>query len=232
MRFFLWLAILWTLPAAASDFGARHPAGSIRDEVQAQVALKDADAEMARIGQSALSDEAACYRRFFVNSCRDIVRREKELAEREVKRVQLEAHDLQRRLDAEDVARRRAADARTRAAEDAQRPQREEAARAASQAREADLKPQSQGEAAQRDRSGALRGDDRQPSLQDRLSTEERAENVRRYQQKQAQAEKRAQEKEAERKKNEQRRAEKHKETERREAEREAVRQKAAQALK
>ncbi len=228
--------MLLALPAAASDFGTRYPDGSIRDTAQAQAALKDADAEMARIGQSAKSREADCYRGFFVNSCRDNVRREKELAEREVKRVQLEARDLQRRLDAEEVARRRAEDAAAGAAEDAQRPQKEEAARAASQAREAELK-----------RRGTIATEDgvrdpgnqtpsseqgRSPSQQDRLPAAERAENVRKFQQKQLQAEKRAEEKEAERKKNEQRRAEKRKQMEQREAEREAVRKRAAEAIK
>ncbi len=76
-----WLAgLLLTLPAAASDFGARYPAGSILDVATAQAALKDADAEMAAIARRAQARDAECYRRFFVNSCRDDVRREKELA--------------------------------------------------------------------------------------------------------------------------------------------------------
>ena len=37
----LWLLMaVWVLPVAASDFGARYPAGSIRDAEQAQAVLK------------------------------------------------------------------------------------------------------------------------------------------------------------------------------------------------
>ena len=86
----LWLLMaVWVLPVAASDFGARYPAGSIRDAEQAQAVLKEADAEMTRIGQSAKERDAECLRKFLVNSCRDDVRREKQLAEREVRRVRV-----------------------------------------------------------------------------------------------------------------------------------------------
>jgi hypothetical protein len=133
----LWLlAAIWVLPVAASDFGTRYPAGSIRDAEQAQAVLKEADAEMARIGQSARERDAECLRGFLVNSCRDDVRREKELAEREVRRVRVEARDLQRRIDAEKVAKRRADKAAALAADEVKRTQSEEKARAASRARE------------------------------------------------------------------------------------------------
>ncbi len=229
----LWPAMVWTLAANASDFGTRHPVGSIRDRAQAQAALKAADAELQRIRQNAISREAECYRKFLVNSCRDDVRREMELAEREVRRVEVEARGLQRRLDADDLARRRAADAEQRAVEDKQRAQNSEAARAASEKREAEMMQRS-GASAKRFRGDPESASEpvRQRPAQDGPTAEERAENARRFEQKQAQAEKRAQQKEAERKKNEQRRAEKRKQMEQREAEREAVRQKAAQALK
>lgn len=228
MKPLLLAAMLLALPAAASDFGANYPAGSISDSAAAQAALKAADAEMARIVQDEKRREAECYRGFLVNSCRDDVRRERQLAEREVKRVQLEAHDLQRRLDAERVVKQRAEDAKARAAEDAQRPQKEEAARAASQARESELRKRGANEAS----TDPSTDPDRQGPKQDRLTAAERAENVRKYQQKQAQAEKRAEEKDAERKKNEQRRAEKRKQMEQRQTEQEAVRKKAAEALR
>lgn len=227
---FLAVVMLLALPVAASDFGTNYPAGSIRDSAAAQAALKAADAEMARIVQDEKRREAECYRGFLVNSCRDNVRRERQLAEREVRRVQLEAHDLQRRLDSEQVAERRAQEAEARAAEDAQRPQKEAAARAANEARTAELQRRNAAENEQRGGTSSS-GQERRPT-QDRLTAAERAENVRKYQQKQLQAEKRAEEKEAERKKNEQRRAEKRKQIAQREAEREAVRKKAAEALR
>jgi len=72
----------------------------------------------------------------------------------------------------------------------------------------------------------------RQPPTQDPLTAAERAENARKFEEKQAQAAERSREQQAQREKNEQRRAEKRKEMEQREAEREALRQKAAQLPK
>src|SRR5687767_15847875 len=83
----LWWALLSLMatPVAAQEFGARYPAGSISDEVHAQAVLKEADAEMTRIARDAKARDAECLRRFLVNSCREDVRRETELAEREVR---------------------------------------------------------------------------------------------------------------------------------------------------
>ena len=228
MRYRWLVGLLWTLPAAASDFGARYPAGSILDVATAQAALKDADAEMAQIARRAKTREAECLRGFFVNSCRDDVRREKGLAERGVRRVRVEAGDLQRRIDAEQTAKQRADKKAALAVEDAQRPQKEEEARAAAKAREAEARtraPAATKEGAPPQASPAKSG-----APQERLTEAERAENVRKYQQKQAQAQKRAQEIEGERKENELRRAEKRKQVAQREAEREAIRKKAAES--
>lgn len=210
-------AMFLTLPAAASDFSARYPAGSVRDAQQAQAALKDADAELARIVSHARSREAECYKGILVNSCRDDVRREKELAEREVRRVRVEARDLQRRLDAEDLAKRRAEKSAASAAKEAGKPTEQKPAPTASPTR---------------DPQGELRASEERRPAQEKLSAAERAENARKFQQKQAQAAKRAQEREDQRTKKEERRAEKRKQIEQREAEREAVRRKAAELEK
>jgi colicin import membrane protein len=233
----LWLLMaVWMLPVAASDFGTRYPAGSIRDAEQAQAVLKEADAEMTRIGQSARERDAECLRKFLVNSCRDDVRREKELAEREVRRVRVEARDLQRRIDAEKVAKRRADKAAALAAEEAKRAQNAEKARATSKAREPQVKrpdpvATKEGSPASASRAQNAEPHARQPG-QEKLTAAERAENARKFQQKQEQAQKRAQEMEVERKENEQRRIEKRKQIEQREAEREAIRKKAAESIK
>jgi hypothetical protein len=229
-----WWVLLLTLiatPVAAQDFGARYPAGSIRDGEQAQTVLKEADAEMARIAQSAKAREAECLRGFFVNSCRDEVRRQKELAEREVRRVRVEARDVQRRIEAERVAKRRSDEEAPRAAEDAKRAQKVSKAREAATAREAAAK--------QREALAPKGGTPAQASEQDRLhhtptrmTADERAENVRKFQQKQEQAQKRALEQEAKRLENEQRRIEKRKQLEQQEAAREEVRKKAAASIK
>ena len=233
----LWLLMaVWVLPVAASDFGTRYPAGSIRDAEQAQAVLKEAEAEMTRIGQSAKERDAECLRKFLVNSCRDDVRREKQLAEREVRRVRVEARDLQRRIDAEKVAKQRADKAAALAAEEAKRAQNEEKAREASKVREPQAKrPDSvavkEGSPASASRAQNAEPQGPQPG-QEKLTAAERAENARKFQQKQEQAQKHAQEMEVERKENEQRRIEKRKQIEEREAEREAIRKKAAESIK
>jgi len=210
-------AMFLTLPAEASDFSARYPAGSVRDAQQAQAALKDADAEMARIASRAASRETECYKGILVNSCRDDVRREKELAEREVRRVRVEARDLQRRLDAEELAKRRAEKSAASAAKEAGKPTERKPARTASPTRDA---------------PSESRGSEERRPAQEKLSAAERAENARKFQQKQAQAAKRALERENEHTKNEERRAAKRKQIEQREAEREAIRRKAAELEK
>lgn len=244
---FLLATMLVALPAEAMMFGTRYPAGSITSPPQAEAALKDADAEMTRIQQEAKSRDAACFRTFLVNACRDDARRAKQLAEREVRRVQLEARELKRRVEAEAVAKRRAEEAETRAAEDADRVRKQEAARADQAAREAKLKQRDGAAPASGSSTAATPGDTQkkevkvapsntaQPSRappRDPLTAAERAENARKFEQKQAEAAERAREQQAQREKNEQRRAEKRKQLERREAEREALRQKAAQLPK
>lgn len=249
MKCLVLTATLLALPPGAVTFGARYPAGSISNPAQAQAALKDSDAEMRRIQQDAKSREADCYRGLLVNSCRDDVRRQKELAEREVRRVQLDARNLQRRLEAEDAARGRAEKADAQAAQASQRMQKQESERADQAAREAKLKQrdantsaQAQGQDIVAPASNVQKKESkttpaksaqqsRSPS-QDPLTAAERADNALKFQQKQAQAAERAREQQAQREKNEQRRAEKRKETEQREAEREALRQKAAQLPK
>ena len=228
--------MLFALPVAASDFGDRHPAGSIRDGEQAQAALKNADAEMGRIAQSAKARDSECLQGFFVNSCRADVRREKELAEREVRRVRVEARDVLRRIDAERVAKRRADEESARAAEDASRPQKESKARDASKAREVEAKRRDamviKESAPAQARPAQTEESSRPQQSQPRLTAEQRAENVRKFQQKQEQAQKRAQEQEDKRKDNEQRRAEKRKQIEQQEAAREEIRKKAAESIK
>ena len=229
------LLLLVVMPAVAQDFGARYPAGSIRDDAQARAVLNEADAEMARIARDASARDNECLRKFLVNSCRDDVRREKELAEREVRRVRVEARDVQRRIEADRVAKRRADEQAARAVEDAQRPQKEARALEDASAREAGAKERgvqsAKPEKADRGGEGKA-GDQGRSSAQPRMTAEERAENVRKFQQKQEQAQKRAQEQEAKRAENEQRRAEKRKQVEAQEAAREEIRKKAAESIK
>ena len=96
------------LPAGATEFGDRYPAGSIQDRAKAEQALREADAEAKRIERESAAREVECYKGFLVNQCRDKLRRDKLDAERELRRVRVEAHDLQRTLEAREAASKRA----------------------------------------------------------------------------------------------------------------------------
>ena len=102
------LLLAAAFPAFGSEFGTRYPTGAIKDRAQAEQALREADTEAARIEREAAAREAECHQRFLVNQCRDAVRRDTLIAEQELRRVRVEAHDLQRKLDAEEAARKRA----------------------------------------------------------------------------------------------------------------------------
>jgi len=234
MKWLFLTATLLTLPVRAeSDFGHRFPAGSIREPAAAQQALKDADAEMVRIAQNAKLREAECYRGFFVNSCREDVRREKLLSEREVDRVRVEARDFGRRIEAERTAKRQAERAQARTTADTRRPAKEQAERAAAALRETEVKQRDAGESGS-DAAVLKPGRDADAARPrgDRLTAAERAENVRKFQQKQDHARARAQESEAEQKQSAQRRAQKRKQIAQREAEREELRKRATEVIK
>jgi len=234
MRTACLLAVLLALPAMASDFGARYPVGSIQDVAQAQAALKDADAELDAIDRAAKSRDAECLRGLLVNSCRDDVRREKELSEREVRRVRVEARDLQRRIDAEESAKRRADQAAARELKDSKRPKPASAESAAADRIEARDESAASKESAVPGSKGLQQPAERAAAhpAPPKLSAAERASNAQKFQQKQLRAQQRAQEQERERIERETRRAEKRKQTQRREAEREALRKKAAESIR
>ncbi len=120
---------LLTGHARAEDFAVRFPAGSITTREQADAALKAAQQEEERQKKLFDARDAECYRAILVNDCREKVRRERELARREVQRIELEAKDTKRRLDQQDLAKRRAEEDKQRAAEEAGRADKEAAAR-------------------------------------------------------------------------------------------------------
>lgn len=234
------LAGLFSLPIAwGSDIGARFPAGSIVDRAQAEAALQAVDAESARLEHEFATREAECYRRFFVNRCREQVRDDREAAERELRRVRLEARDTQRRLEAEDIARRREAE-HARAAE------RDAAAvaapprtpRAANEPRPTDPRePRSTPRTPQQEAAAAQARAAAEARQRERIAEAERraaqsGANVRDYEARQAEAAKAAAAKEAERRETEARRAERRRKLEEAEARREEVRQRAAEAAR
>lgn len=216
------LLVLASVTADASEFGRRFPAGSIKDRAGAQQALREAEAEEARVARDAAAREAECFKAFLVNQCREDVRRDRLEAERELRRVKVEANDLQRTLDAQEAARKRA--------ESAERPAKAPQAPDRERRPERGIAP----EDAARNRAEydkRLADRDKQQA-EEQARAAERTENARKYREKQAEAERRAKEKDAERRKNEERRAERRKQVESQEAQRDEVRRKAEEAAR
>jgi hypothetical protein len=221
MKPLLTVLLFAALPAFGSEFGTRYPTGAIQDRAQAEQALREADTEAARIDREAAAREAECHKRFLVNKCRDEVRRDTLIAERELRRVRVEAHDLQRRLDAEEAARKRA---------ESPPP----AARPTPTPRESPKSREIPPDEAARNRAAYEKRveDNRRKAAEEQARAPERAASAREFEAKQVEAERRAKEKEVERKKNEERRAERRKQAEAKEAQREELRRKAEAAAK
>jgi hypothetical protein len=229
------LIVAW--PVGASEFGDRYPAGAIKDRARAEEALRDASAEEARITRESKAREAECYKGVFVNKCREDVRRDRLAAERELRRVRVEAHDLQRRLDAQDAARKREETAAApgkapepAAAREPGTPGKPEPPKQKAPAASKQLTPE---EAARNRAAYEQRVAEKQKELaREQARAPERAQNAADYKEKQIEAEQRAQQKAADAKKAEERRAERRKQLEAQEAQREEVRRKAEEAAK
>jgi hypothetical protein len=228
--------------AGATTLSERFPTGSMVDRDQARSALKEADAEQARFEHEFAVREAECHRRFFVNRCLERLRDDREAAEREVRRVRLEARDLQRRLDAQDAARQREAqqaEAAARAA--AERPAvPADTPRALREPREPvlrDAAPRASGrtpeeEAASREARAAAEARHRERVADAERRAADSTDNIREYEERQAKAAQAAAAKEEERLKNEERRAERRRKLEEQEARREEIRKRAAEAAR
>src|SRR4249920_4166926 len=195
--------------AIAADFAEQYPPGSITTRAQADQAIAAAEKEQTRLKQVFDQRDQDCYRQILVNDCREKVRRDRETARRDVRRVEVEAKDLRRKLEQEDNERKRAEQQRQQPATDAAR----EAKAAEAQKRQdkaaGGAKPPATEEEIARNRAEYER---KQKEHADRLAKEqqratENAKNVAEYEQKQADAAKRAEANAAERKKREERRA-------------------------
>lgn len=245
--FSLLMLVLAAAPVDAQDIAARFPVGSITTREQADVALAATRQEEARIDQEYAARDAECYRKFMVNDCRDKVRREKELARREVKRVELEAGNTRRLLDQQDAEQRRNAQQQQHEARDRERPRSADGgggnAVEGSAAAPAPRQPAT-GKTAARPSTplsaeevarNRAEHDAKQKAHAERLAREQaeagtRAGNAAVYQQKQADAAQRAADSEQRRKEREARRAKRNEDLKQKEAEREQLRQRAADA--
>lgn len=98
------LLALFACSAVAQDAGAelsaRFPAGSIATVEAAESARQQAASENARIERQYAQDGLACDTAFFVNSCRDKVKEHRRAAVEPVRRVQIEADTVMRRIQA------------------------------------------------------------------------------------------------------------------------------------
>jgi hypothetical protein len=236
-RILPFILLAWSV-AQADDLSTRYPAGSITTREQVRAALDAAAQEHARLNKDFAERDAACYSKFLVNDCRSAVRRERELARRQVNQVELEAKETRRRLDQEDAARRRAEQDKQQAIEDEGRAAREARAQAqAKQRQDNALAAARKGLTPEEEASNRAAFERKQTEHAERLAKEqagapERSQNAAAYEQKQADAAKRAEASAAEAKRRQTRRAERKVEQEKKEAEREAIRQRAEEAAK
>ncbi|MGE5339429.1 MAG: hypothetical protein ACM3PU_16490 [Gemmatimonadota bacterium] len=201
------LAVLVIEPASAAGpaLQTEYPAGSIRTREQAAAALQSARAHAEEIERSYRAEISACAATIFVTRCENKARSKRDAEMREVERVRLEAHSLTRRLDADERARARAAEETRRAAEAPERRQREAESRAEFEARRK--------QAEQRPPRTPPAGAPVKPAPPSRsLTPQERAENVRRFQEKQRAAAEYAQRKAKEREESIRRREQRKKE--------------------
>ena len=116
-----WLLVLAMISIAqaaqAQGIAARFPAGSLQTREAARQALDGVTAERRTNDQEKRAAEQHCLSVFLVTQCRDDARRKHDAKERDLRRVELEAHALQRKLDEDDRLKRRAEDEARRAAE-------------------------------------------------------------------------------------------------------------------
>lgn len=210
-RALLFAAVALSLAAARAeeaDLRNSFPPGSITTIEQAQRALHAARNQAGEIERRYKAQTDACQKVFRVNRCLSEARTARDAGAREVRRIEVEARATQRKHDAEARQSRRAAqagrapDAGGSAVET--RSQRDAAPRTQHRAESAERPP----------RLPRPVAPELEPAAGRELSAEERAQNVRRWEEKQAAAKARAEQVAAERAVNEKRREERRKQRE------------------
>lgn len=116
--------------ARAHALAAQFPPGSLTTRERAAVALTQALDIQDLLQQRFEAQSRHCYSVFFVNHCLDAARRDQHSGQHDLQRVILEAHDLDRRLQAQAHARDREDALRRATVEELERPQREQQAQA------------------------------------------------------------------------------------------------------
>ena len=222
VRYLLLILFFCSLGAAAApltdaqQLAQRYPAGSITTAEMADRAISEAASLHNQLQRQYDAKRQQCEQQFFVNACMGKAHQVQRDGEKEVRRITLEAHDLQRHLNAQAHSESQAAQRRREAAEELQRPEREREAMQESQAREKNSQAKAE-EALRKQQSAeqsALESEQRQReqaadwARKDALRPQQEAESLREFQQKQEQASAYAKTRERDREVNAKRRAE------------------------
>jgi hypothetical protein len=221
---------------AAGPWSARFPPGSIQTREQADEAVRAVKAESDAVKRNYADEAAKCNAKILVNRCEEQARARRDQQLHEIERTHIEADDLVRKLDAEERARRRAEEEARRKQDEQARLEREAKSRAEYEARQKDAETSAKQDtragkatspkgprAAPASGAPNLPKKPRAPHApalveQDvpgsHLTEAQRAENQRRYEEKQKQAEEYARKKAAEREDHERSREKRKKEQE------------------
>jgi hypothetical protein len=122
-------------PQPPVDLDRRYPAGSIATAALAEQALSDVAAVRQAVDARFQAESARCVHVFLANECQDKARRAHTLGQMQAHRVEVEAHDLQRKLAAQQRAQDRDAQHEQLHQQELQRPEKERQAQNAAQER-------------------------------------------------------------------------------------------------
>lgn len=215
-------AAAWVAAASAwaalspADLAARYPAGTITTGEVAQKALSDAAAAQAAIDAQYSAEKIRCTHVILMTECQTNALHAHMLGQERIRRVEVQAHDLQRKLAAQQRASQREAEVEQQRKDEAERPAKEDAAHRAAKQRYDESQQRAQDAQRQEAQAPANR-----EKYEQRIAEHERdqaqrtgaqlrdaPENERRYEDKQARAKAYAITRAHEREQNEKNRAE------------------------
>jgi hypothetical protein len=174
----------------------RYPAGSITTPALAEQALADAAATRQTIDARYKAESARCTKVILATECQNKARREHTLGQSQAHRVEVEAHDLQRKLAAQERASQRDSQQQVRQQQEAEQPEKERSSQKAAQQRADRAQDHAQDALRQQAQAPANRQRYEQRNAQHdqeeakgaSVKLRDVAENERRYQDKQARA--------------------------------------------
>jgi colicin import membrane protein len=198
-----WLVLAgWSVAAVVSaaqpgvNLDQRYPKGTITSESVAERALIDAEAAQKALDAQYRAESARCARVFLATHCQNEARRAHTIDQEKVRRVEVEAHDLQRQLAAQQRASRRDEEQAQQRKEEAERPEKERQGQNAAQKRVDQTQERAQDALRQQAQSAASRDRFEKRNVEHESEQAKRAdvqirnspENARRYKEKQARA--------------------------------------------